>query len=369
MMKIFYAAFLLIASFCTLESAVAMPGKDHDALARLLLDSPISKGGSKGLSESQVRAISEWMDNPTQNIGKQRIQGLEEKPKVTPGNHQHLRHNPERAARALSGTRTINPAVLNQARVHKIADVAVSKASGVDGWELTPKMKKQAQNLIQYIEKHKRLPTRLPTWVDASGPLLTDRALAQAASAANKGAKSGVIVADDVLRSSVEAAEQTSKLMTVTKGAGKVAKVAGPIALVIEAGVRGKSAYDTEQDYERGDISDDERVIRHARNGGQLAGGVAGAAGGAWAGAAAGACTGPAAPVCVPVFAVAGGIAGGLGGDALGGNCAAYIAEKRTQIRQRTHELKVHVEQEILEIEQDWNDLKGRCQHMFSKGS
>jgi hypothetical protein len=177
------------------------------------------------------------------------------------------------------------------------------------------------------------------------------------------------IVADDVLRSSVEAAEQTSKLMTVTKGAGKVAKVAGPIALVIEAGVRGKSAYDTEQDYERGDISDDERVIRHARNGGQLAGGVAGAAGGAWAGAAAGACTGPAAPVCVPVFAVAGGIAGGLGGDALGGNCAAYIAEKRTQIRQRTHELKVHVEQEILEIEQDWNDLKGRCQHMFSKGS
>ena len=317
--------------------AHAVSGKDHDALARLLLKTPVADGGSMGLDESKVRKVSAWMDNPVQRPGQYHINDLAGKPWVTPWNHQHVRHNPERTAKALSGKSTVDPALLNQARVHKIADIYATKASGVDGWEISHAMKIEARDFVAYIRQNKSLPSPLPAWVDESGPMLVRRANAmRAAQSASKESSKAASAVDDAVRAAGDAAEQSAK-------AAKFIKVAGPVALAIECCVRGKDAYDTEKAYERGEIDEDERIRNHARNGGQMAGGVGGAAAGAWAGAALGACTGPAAPVCVPVCAIVGGVAGGLGGDALGGRTAVAIAENRQLIQAEYKRVKDNI--------------------------
>lgn len=166
--------------FCVLApgAALSLPGLAHDALAELLLDTPPELGGAKGLTADHVRAINDWIDNPATKTGKYVNRGVGET--VHPTNHGHLRHNPIRASKALSGTREINPARANVARIHKIADVAYNKA-GVDGWKLTSEMKQEAQRILNYVAKHRRLPPNLPSWVDTSGSVLTDRAKAAAA--------------------------------------------------------------------------------------------------------------------------------------------------------------------------------------------
>lgn len=361
-MKKIYRQLMVILSATSLVQA--MPGTAHRSLGELLLDTPVEKGGSMGISREKVKAISDWIDNPTQKTGQYRVNSLDGQPKVTPSNHQNIRHNPVRAAKALSGTGSVDPAVLNQTRLHKIADVAASKANAVDGWELTPKMKKQAQKILKYVEKHKRLPKRLPPWLDPSGPLLNLDDAAKAGSAAAKSgskavqttddaARAGSKVAsgaDDAARAAGETAEQAGKVAgKLGKVAGKAAKIAGPVALVIEGGIRGKQAYDTEQDYKNGEITNEKRIKNHSRNGGQLVGGTGGAAGGAWGGAAIGTAVCPG--VGTVIGGVVGGIAGGLGGDKLGGMAGEAGAEawiSREEIKRKAIDAAA-------DMEESWN--------------
>jgi hypothetical protein len=163
-----------------------MPGTAHNELAQRLLNTPASQGGSQGLTMDQARAVGRWMDNPTSKTG-QYINRSVGRP-VHPINHGHLRHNPVRVAKAMSGNGTVDPAKLNVARLHKIADVAHNKAA-VDGWKITSQMRKEAQVIIDHVAKHHRLPKQLPGWVDQSGPIITERAKSIAAAGKAKAAK------------------------------------------------------------------------------------------------------------------------------------------------------------------------------------
>ncbi len=213
---------LLCAAISTLAAkpALSFPGATHDQLAALLLDTPPELGGAKGLSVEQIQAANRWMDNPATKTGQYTNHAVGKT--VHPTNHRHMRHNPLHASKALSGTGTVDPAKINITRLHKIADVAQpGSVAGTDRWEITPEMKQEAKKILDYVTKNKRLPQNLPSWVDKSGPVITDRA-----------------------RSIAEAGTKTADKAGGTVAAagrfGKALKIGGGVALgriVIEGGI------------------------------------------------------------------------------------------------------------------------------------
>lgn len=115
-----------------------------------------------------------------------------------------------------------------------------------------------------------------------------------------------------------EAASQTGQVIrTVAEGAAVVAVAA-------DVGFRGYEAYQTEQMYQNGQISNHERVKSHVQNGAGWAGGMTGAVVGAETGAAAGAAIGSVVPlVGTAIGGAVGGICGGIGGYFLGDKAAS----------------------------------------------
>jgi hypothetical protein len=129
-------------------------------------------------SRSSAEALDDWMDAPARNTGKYRnIKAGGGK--LTPSNHNALRHNPKNVSKALSGTGKISPYKYDMARVHKIQDIYNNKAM-VDGWELNSKRKREAEKLLKYLDKHKKLPKKLPVWVDSEGPWIHKNTLSNA---------------------------------------------------------------------------------------------------------------------------------------------------------------------------------------------
>lgn len=116
------------------------------------------------------------------------------------------------------------------------------------------------------------------------------------------------------------------KVATVAKAGGAVDDVvttlgtnvvrwAGPVAIVCEVGYRG---YSTEAKFAAGEISQEDREVKHAGSLGGATGGVSGAAGGAYGGAGVGTL------ICPGIGTVAGGVVGAIGG-AIGGSYAGEI--------------------------------------------
>lgn len=97
-----------------------------------------------------------------------------------------------------------------------------------------------------------------------------------------------------------------------------VVRWAGPVATVYEVGYRGYRVYSTESKFAAGQISQEEREVKHAGNVGGAAGGVGGATSGAYGGAAVGSM------ICPGIGTVAGGVVGGIGG-AIGGSYAGQV--------------------------------------------
>ncbi len=220
------------------SQAEAMPGAAHQRLATLLLDTPPSSGGAKGLTVEQVRAVSRWMDTPAMQTGQYTNQAVGQP--VHPSNHGHLRHNPVRVAKAMSGDGGVNAAKLNVARLHKIADVAYNTA-GVDGSTVTPEMKREAKNIIRYVWQHKRLPDTLPDWVDQSGQIITNSTKSTASSKTSSAvaAKSGT-------------ASKAGGGAAGSAGSGKLAALAGGGVMIGRIVIEGGAA--TIQ-YNRGNVS------------------------------------------------------------------------------------------------------------------
>ncbi len=163
--------------------------------------------------------------------------------------------------------------------------------------------------------------------VKASGNSADDvaKAAGQSADDLARGAATGL---DDVAK----AGSLASRAAGLKMLAGGVARIAVPVAIAADVGMRGYDSYNIESRHDElekahvgGALSKEdmqkvteERNAGHARNAAGFAGGTAGGLiglkAGASLGAAAGVFTGPAAPVCVPLFTVIGGIAGGVGG-------------------------------------------------------
>jgi len=103
---------------------------------------------------------------------------------------------------------------------------------------------------------------------------------------------------------------------TAAKTLAKVGKVAGGVAVAVDAGVRIYEAKEVEDAYARGEITQEERNLAHAKN----VAGCAGGWGGAWAGAQAGGTAGAAIGtlICPGIGTTIGGAVGGIGG-AIGG--------------------------------------------------
>jgi hypothetical protein len=133
---------------------------------------------------------------------------------------------------------------------------------------------------------------------------------------------------DDVARVSDDAARAATKGTSLLKAA---AKIAVPVAIAVDGGLRIRDGMETERRFEVGDISVHEREVAHAKNvagmaggwGGALAGAKLGALGGGAAGSAV--APGPGTAIGGVVGAIAGGVVGYVGGEA-----AAEVAAEWT---------------------------------------
>lgn len=129
---------------------------------------------------------------------------------------------------------------------------------------------------------------------------------------------------DDVSRASDDLARVAAEGSTVAK---TLSKVALPVAVAVDAGIRVCDSIDTEQRFAAGQITMQQREVEHARNTAGLAGGWTGA----WAGAQLGSLSGGAAGTAVApgpgtaIGGVVGGVAGGVAGY-VGGEMAAEAA-------------------------------------------
>lgn len=149
---------------------MAMPGPAHDALATILIGTPIEQGGIGAMNPKKIEAINDWIDKPARQTGEF-INPVTDSP-VCPANHNHLRHNPVEVGHQFSRDASANAAAQNVARLHKIADVANNKV-GIDGYEsISSSMRREAKGILKFVEKNRRLPAELPKWVDQAGSLI-----------------------------------------------------------------------------------------------------------------------------------------------------------------------------------------------------
>ena len=121
-----------------------------------------------------------------------------------------------------------------------------------------------------------------------------------------------------ILGASADAAVESGLLTHALPAAGKALMAAG---VVVDAGARAHQAYQVEQKFRRGDISDRDRVIAHAKNVAGMAGGWGGATALGSQGALWGSALGP-----------VGTIVGGAGGGALGYVGGEKLAEGAVEI-------------------------------------
>ena len=132
-----------------------------------IMGTPVKQGGLGKVAFDKVMRASKWIDNPATKTGQylnQKAGGT----LVTPMNHGSLRHNPGKIENALKwqGSK-------NLGRLHKIQDVVYNSArANVDGYKITSKMRKEADVILRYVRRYKKLPKRLPSWVDRTATSL-----------------------------------------------------------------------------------------------------------------------------------------------------------------------------------------------------
>jgi hypothetical protein len=316
-MKTSIAMFLILLIGLNPDRVFGMAGDAHVESGLDLLQHAPEQGGSKGMTPEKVKVIHDWMDVPANQTGEYINQKAGEL--LRPGNHGYLRHNPASVSRALSGTGEIDPTIMNQARLHKMQDIA-HNSSPVDGWEPTARLKKQAEQILRGVEKSGRLPGKLPAWVDKSGSLIIKPSQAEAGrrfTSITEFIEPGRIpLLDDTeldrLRRSLaipterKAASQMCQVLCRT---GRIVeRIAVPVAIGVEIVALGNRVREAERLYAAGQISDYDRGRRHYAAVGSSAGGSGGAILGGIAGSAFG----------LP-GTIVGVVFGGVAGDALGG--------------------------------------------------
>ncbi|NMC21917.1 MAG: hypothetical protein GYA33_16040 [Thermogutta sp.] len=157
-------------------------------------------------------------------------------------------------------------------------------------------------------------------------PTLQARPAGKAASAAERGAAQGGARGTSRAMSSAPAQAASGSISTLSK----VAKVAGAVAVVgVDAAARVQRADQVERAYARGEISEHQRRLEHAKNVTGCVGGWAGAWAGAEAGGGAGAAIGTA--ICPGIGTGIGGVVGSIAGAVGGYFAGEKMAEAGTE--------------------------------------
>lgn len=141
-----------------------------------LTGTSVADGGIGEMSFEKMSRIQTWIDAPASQTGEY-INRLAGGKVLSPSNHNALRHNPVGVAKVFSGDGSIAQDALNVARLHKIQDMA-HNVCPIDGWQVTPSRTAQASEILSHVDSFKKLPSELPHWVDARGPLITEKTLA-----------------------------------------------------------------------------------------------------------------------------------------------------------------------------------------------
>jgi hypothetical protein len=159
----------------------------------------------------------------------------------------------------------------------------------------------------------------------------TDEAVRLAASGLDGLGRNAAQIVDDVARVSDDAARPASTGGTVLRA---TAKVAVPVAVAVDGGLRIRDGLETERQFQAGEISEQEREVAHARNAAGMAGGWGGALVGAKLGAVGGGAAGsavapgPGTAVGGVVGGIAGGVAGYIGGEAAAEAAAEWAVDR-----------------------------------------
>ncbi len=151
----------------------AMPGSMHHRGAERLMETPVEKGGFENASPEYVRKVMDFMDGPARKIGEYHVKVSGGK-LLTPSNHADLFHNPANVGNVFH-----SKVAENIARLHKIQDIAYNAVNevSVDGWTITAKMQKQAQDILRHVARTGAMPKHLPRWVDNKGTNITKTAV------------------------------------------------------------------------------------------------------------------------------------------------------------------------------------------------
>ena len=217
-----------------------------------LIGTPVKDGGLGDISAEKAIRAGRWMDNPATKTG-QYINHKAGGVVVSPSNHGALRHNPLKVENALkwNGSK-------NLARLHKIQDVVYnSYQSNVDGYLITAKMKKEADVILRYVRRYKKLPKRLPYWVDESAVVVKQ------SSKIGKFFAGSNLFRSPIFRSTLKTSRNIIRI------AGKVAV---PIAVTSEIGLVLYDAHQIEERYANHEISYYERNLLHGENWGRSIG-------------------------------------------------------------------------------------------------
>ena len=330
-MKKQIAMFVVAVIVCFDCNLLASPGPLHHKDINYLLDVKVKKGGFGNLTKDEAIKIMDFMDAPAKHIGEYHVNVSGGKT-LTPTNHADLYHNPLNVKNVFH-----NDEAMNVARLHKIQDVAYnsSKAS-IDGWNSTENMKNQAIKIRQFVKDHNRFPKHLPKWVDQQGPNIIKQS-----SAVSKALPIAKGVAPEA-STGVKALERGKTL-----GKSSVAGAAYGMAAIVSAvdlGLMIYNAHEIEAGYEKGEISEDVRIVAHCVN----VGSKLGAIGGNFAAAALLVCSTPYGPVAW-IAAAGGGIviawgcekAGKYIGQLLG---EAIVAWKLEEFRKRYELMRTYMD-------------------------
>ncbi len=242
-----------------------------------------------------------------------------------------------RSGKATAAERQAAKAILDAAAKGKL-EVHVVRTSHVLGEPTTTVV----QQSVRCTDDAARLAQSALDDLARAGVQATDDATRVGVNLADDAGRAGVSTVDDAARAGANvtddlarAGNAVSKVGNVAKGAAKVAaKVAVPVAVAFDLGFRIEDGMDTEDRFQAGEITQQEREIEHAKNAAGMAGGWAGAfvgakLGGA-GGAAAGSCVapGPGTAIGGVAGAVAGGVAGYFGGEAAAEAGAEWAVDK-----------------------------------------
>ena len=246
------------SSFGFPSASAHMNGIDDLAGMKDLMETSLNRRGLKSIPLSKIEKLTKWMDAPVKDIGKYKVQKLSGEI-LTPLNHGALRHNPVNVQKVFKFK-----GALNAARMHKLQDLAYnSERAIVDGYKVTPQLRHDAKVILRYIRRYKKFPSRLPAWLDKSGPLI------------KKIRSLSVSKATSIVRSVKKSTPFAGKAFKVLRISGRVVEYAAiPVVIGLESYSAINTQLELEADLKSGRITYEKYTVENSKNYAKMGGNI-----------------------------------------------------------------------------------------------